>query len=365
MNDRPQGSGASAPKPHRRGIQVKADISETNLPGNSPPIKLPISSLMVDIEIQQRARMDDALIAEYAVDIANWISSAPIDVFADGESRWVADGFHRVEAALTAGLDAIFAHQRKGTRRDALLFAVAANQRHGLRRTNADKRRAVETLLSDPEWSSWSDRRIADQAGVSAPMVASVRERLRCKTFTPESQQTAPTESLQVSTVDTWTVGAIRRDRLTWGNPPPGTPSVSQADPTADADNEPAKRIGRDGKSYSAPPPKPDPEPVIVEAVEGDDLDAVRSATTKLQAQTAPKAPVGAPPDPAPTTPTPKAPTAKEAMHAAHGVASALGLLRKVEGALLESDARTLIGELRKALDRLTARFEQEGTGHA
>ena len=32
--------------------------------------------------------------------------------------------------------------------------------------TNADKRRAVETLLNDAEWATWSDREIARQCGV-------------------------------------------------------------------------------------------------------------------------------------------------------------------------------------------------------
>ena|SRR5436309_8329926 len=43
------------------------------------------------------------------------------------------------------------------------------------RRTNADKRRAVETLLNDPEWAKWSDREIARQCGVSNDFVSRLR----------------------------------------------------------------------------------------------------------------------------------------------------------------------------------------------
>jgi hypothetical protein len=39
--------------------------------------------------------------------------------------------------------------------------SVSANAPHGLRRTNADKRRAVVRLLEDTEWSQWADREIA------------------------------------------------------------------------------------------------------------------------------------------------------------------------------------------------------------
>lgn len=39
--------------------------------------------------------------------------------------------------------------------REAILFIVGANASHGLRRTNADKRRTVERLLADEEWRGW------------------------------------------------------------------------------------------------------------------------------------------------------------------------------------------------------------------
>jgi hypothetical protein len=64
---------------------------------------------------------------------------------------------------------------RQGTIRDAILYSVGANANHGIRRTNADKRRSVLRLLNDGEWGKWSDRKIADQCGVSHTFVAQVR----------------------------------------------------------------------------------------------------------------------------------------------------------------------------------------------
>jgi transposase-like protein len=55
------------------------------------------------------------------------------------------------------------------------MYAVGANAAHGLRRTNADKRRAVTMLLDDDEWGQWSDSAIARQCGVSHTFVATVR----------------------------------------------------------------------------------------------------------------------------------------------------------------------------------------------
>ena len=67
---------------------------------------------------------------------------------------------------------------QEGTRRDAILHASGANADHGLRRSNADKRKAVLTLLEDDEWSQWSDREIAKRCGVSGGLASRTRRSL-------------------------------------------------------------------------------------------------------------------------------------------------------------------------------------------
>jgi len=108
----------------------------------------------------------------------------PVEVIREG-SEWntvwnyLTDGFHRIEAARLANWPRpIPALVRPGTQRDAVLAAVGSNATHGLRRTNADKRRAVTMLLQDEEWRTWSDRAIADQTGTTHPFVADVRRKL-------------------------------------------------------------------------------------------------------------------------------------------------------------------------------------------
>jgi len=98
------------------------------------------------------------VVAEYAEHIE---SLPPVVVFYDGTAYWLADGFHRVAAHVKAGRESVLADVRQGHRRDAILHSVGANAAHGLRRTNADKRRAVEILLRDEEWSGWSNVVIA------------------------------------------------------------------------------------------------------------------------------------------------------------------------------------------------------------
>jgi hypothetical protein len=98
----------------------------------------------------------------------------------------------------------ISADMRQGTRRDAILHAAGANAAHGLRRTNADKRRAVETLLRDEEWSKWSDREIARMCAVSQPLVSQIRKTLTDNII---SEKTYTTKHGTTTTMDTSNVG--------------------------------------------------------------------------------------------------------------------------------------------------------------
>lgn len=139
------------------------------------PIRLPLAHIHTDGGTQPRVTLDPAVIAEYADLMAGGVEFPPVIVFDDGQDAWLADGFHRVAAARQAGSVDILAEIRPGTRRDAVLYAVGANATHGLRRTNDDKRRAVLTLLNDPEWTQWSDRAIARQCRVDHKTVARMR----------------------------------------------------------------------------------------------------------------------------------------------------------------------------------------------
>jgi ParB-like chromosome segregation protein Spo0J len=134
-----------------------------------------INSIRLDGGTQSRCAVSDDTVADYADVIREGGKLPPVVVFHDGADHWLADGFHRVGAYRLAGKASIPADVRDGTRRDALLFAAGANAEHGLRRTNADKRRAVQMLLDDEEASQWSDREIARHCGVTHPLVAAVR----------------------------------------------------------------------------------------------------------------------------------------------------------------------------------------------
>jgi len=156
---------------------------------------LPLASIRIDGSTQPRAELDQDLVDEYATAMQEGAGFPPGVVFYDGQDHWLADGFHRWHAArrraqpLVLGPVTIPAEIHQGTRRDAILYSASANAAHGQRRTNADKRRAVETLLRDEEWGQWSNREIARCGLVTHAFVNQMRTELSGNGF-----QIAPDE---------------------------------------------------------------------------------------------------------------------------------------------------------------------------
>ncbi|HEY9847440.1 MAG TPA: ParB N-terminal domain-containing protein [Candidatus Caenarcaniphilales bacterium] len=139
---------------------------------------LPISQIRRDGGTQPRSHLNQEIVNEYGEDMRNGKIFPPVVVFYDGQEYWLADGFHRIKAAEVAGFESIGVDLRHGSRREAVLYSVGANAIHGLRRTPADRRRAVVRLLSDPEWSRWSNVEIARQCAVSERFVRNVKGEL-------------------------------------------------------------------------------------------------------------------------------------------------------------------------------------------
>ena len=120
----------------------------------------------------------------------------PVILYRDGTDYWLGDGYHRVAAARKIEREIVKAEVREGTARDAILCGVGANSTHGLQRTQADKRRAIERLMSDPEWARWSDRKIAEAAKVDHKTVAKVRRELSGEFPTPSGKPRQSSGSL-------------------------------------------------------------------------------------------------------------------------------------------------------------------------
>lgn len=138
--------------------------------------QISLASIEDSTALQARASTDEATVKAYAQEYRDGTEFDPIVVFRDEAGKlWLGEGHHRTGAARMAGLESIRAEIREGSARDALLWSIASNHRHGKPRTNEDKRRAVVLLLDDPEWTNRSNGAIAKFAGVSAPLVGSIR----------------------------------------------------------------------------------------------------------------------------------------------------------------------------------------------
>jgi ParB-like chromosome segregation protein Spo0J len=137
--------------------------------------KINVNVIRTDGGTQPRERINMEVVGDYAEAVKVGIEFPAVVVFHDGVEYWLADGFHRYHAHKQAGKASIEADVRSGTQLDAKLYAVGANGAHGLRRSNEDKRRAVQMVLDEPTWHSWSDRKIAEACGVDHKTVAACR----------------------------------------------------------------------------------------------------------------------------------------------------------------------------------------------
>jgi len=206
--------------------------------------QLGINEIRIDGGTQPRVHLNEGAVSEYAEALTDGDKLPAVTVFFDGSEYWLADGFHRYFAHKTIGALKIDADVRSGSRRDAVLHSVGANASHGLRRTNEDKRRAVETLLADEEWSKWSDREIARQCGVSHPFVADIRSNLVAGAA-PETRTVERNGKVYEQRVSKIGKGMPKSDvSAPQADPAPASVSVADAEPTVPICAEDADDFG-------------------------------------------------------------------------------------------------------------------------
>jgi hypothetical protein len=137
---------------------------------------LNLGALVLDQKLQSRAEINEQTIEDYAESLKQGDEFPPVLAYFDGISYYLTDGYHRYHAHKKAGKAGIICEVVNGTFTDAVLRATSVNSKHGMRRTYADKRKAVMTLLDDFEWSQWSNSEIARHCGVSHTFVASLSD---------------------------------------------------------------------------------------------------------------------------------------------------------------------------------------------
>lgn len=217
-----------------------------------------LSAIRTDGGTQARAGLCEETVEEYAAHLKTGASMPRVVVFHDGADHWLADGFHRVAAYLRAGRKVIPADVRQGTRRDAVLHACGANAEHGLRRTNADKRRAVETLLRDEEWSQWPQAQIAKTCGVSREYVSRVFGDVRSSCDRSQDGERTVKRNGKTYTQNTANIGKTRAQKPA-EEPESTAPVAPPAAPTVAIEPTPPV-IASEPPASVAPPPPPAPD---------------------------------------------------------------------------------------------------------
>lgn len=135
--------------------------------------------IRMDGGTQPRAALQIDVMEDYAELMRAGVKFPPLVVFHDGENYWLADGFHRIGAALRAFPDSpIEVDVHQGTLQDAQWYSFGVNKTHGLRRTREDLKRAVKAALRHPEAAKRSDSDLAEHIGVSHSTVAKYRAEL-------------------------------------------------------------------------------------------------------------------------------------------------------------------------------------------
>jgi transposase-like protein len=154
---------------------------------------LPIASIRVDGGTQPRAVLDFEAIEDYAEAMSGGVKFPPVTVFYDGDSYWLADGFHRVKAAYAAGFDSVLCDVQQGTIEEAQWYSFSANRGNGLRRTTQDKQRAVKAALVHGRGTTLSDTQLARHVGVDQKTVTNWRRQLEASQEIPKMATRAVT----------------------------------------------------------------------------------------------------------------------------------------------------------------------------
>ena len=168
---------------------------------------LRIAEIRRDGGTQPRSGLDEAHVQDLVAALAAGDELPPVDVVFDGAVYWLYDGYHRTEAASRSGRYTVQAIIHQGTQADAQWESYAANSKHGLKRTNDDKRRQVMAALRHPKGVSMSDREIAQHVGVDHKTIGAYRSQLEMTGEIPQSDTRTGADG---RTINTAKIGTTR-----------------------------------------------------------------------------------------------------------------------------------------------------------
>ncbi|NJM74037.1 MAG: hypothetical protein HC862_30270 [Scytonema sp. RU_4_4] len=141
-------------------------------------VELDRKRLRQDGETQPREKLDKKHIEDL---VRDWKKGAQFEsalAYYDGQDYWLTDGYHRNAALEELGEAKILVEIRCGTLKDAKWHSYSVNQHKALKRSNADKQRAIIGALKHPYGTSRSNVQIAEHCGVDEGTVRAWRKKL-------------------------------------------------------------------------------------------------------------------------------------------------------------------------------------------
>ena len=138
---------------------------------------LELEKIRRDGGTQPRERTDHDTVTEYSEAMGRGEVFPAVRVIYDGESYWLVDGFHRIEAAERCELPQFECEVLQGTQVDAQWMSFGVNSAHGLQRTRWDVQRAITAALQHPMSAGLSDRAIAEHIKCDHKTVGAQRKR--------------------------------------------------------------------------------------------------------------------------------------------------------------------------------------------
>ena len=133
-----------------------------------------------EVSIEESPKVRAALNEEVAAEYGNLYKAkvnlpVPVLYQAKGDKFLrIGDGLHRITGAKAVGNKTLLCEVREGGFEEALAHALQSNTSHGLRRSQADKRRCIEAALD--QWPKLSDTELAKRCAVDHKTVSGYRK---------------------------------------------------------------------------------------------------------------------------------------------------------------------------------------------
>lgn len=175
--------------------------------------EIEIGKLVTD-GLQMRAGLSRATVAEYVEALKGGDVFPPLSVVRDGAGAdYLVDGFHRLAAMKRLGHTVVRCEVTSGDFSAALRAALGANAAHGLRRTNADKRRALAAAWENRSVLFEGEPSVRDLAKLCAVSVFMAHDFIKANKVLENNTSSEDAESPRLAAKDRFGVTIPERLR--------------------------------------------------------------------------------------------------------------------------------------------------------